>query len=54
MNPLYSERPTYEQLEAAGREYVTLVDDIEKVLESSLEEGLQLRTIKELVKDFRR
>jgi hypothetical protein len=54
VKPLSSELPTYEQLEAVAREYVVLVDDIEKVLKSDLSDALQLRTIYELVRDFRR
>lgn len=45
--------PTYEQLEKIGREYTLLVDDIEKVWASSLDNGLKLRTINQLVKDVR-
>lgn len=51
--PTHSELPTYEQLETIGRDYTRLVDDIEKVLASSLDDGLKLRTIDQLVKEMR-
>lgn len=54
MKPLSRAEPTYEQLEAVGKEYVTLVDDIEKVLDSGIADDLKLRTLDQLVRDFRR
>ena len=42
-----------DQLEACAREYMTLVEDIERTVDSGLDDGLKLRVLSQLLRDFR-